>query len=202
MTPKRVVLARHGETVFNRERVLMGRADSPLTPEGRELARATATVLQRESVDAVYCSPLGRARATARIYIEGMRVPIILQDGMAELACGEWEGIPRQAVKPGRGPIRSSWNDAPPGGESYHEAEPRIAAVIRELLGPKAPKRVLVVGHAGVNRVFLKLWLGLEPEEAVRIRCPHDVLYILDGPGTVVARSSTGEEGRSLLYEP
>jgi broad specificity phosphatase PhoE len=40
---------------------------------------------------------------------------------------------------------------------------------------------ILVIGHAGVNRVFLKLWLDLPPEYAVKIRFEHDMIYVLDG---------------------
>lgn len=197
---KRIILARHAETLFNRVGVIMGRTDSVLSPQGEETVRALGRVLQGEGVQAVFCSPLGRAYTSARIYMDTQRNLLSLRPGLAELACGDWEGLPRYLVKPNPGLLRSSWTDKPPNGESYQDAEPRVHSVIQELRRvPYSP--VLVVGHAGINRVFLKLWLGLTSEEAIKIRCPHDAFFILDETGSVSTKWVNGEESHGLLYE-
>ena len=64
-TPVRILLARHGETVFNVERRYQGQSDSPLTERGVEQARQLARMLRDEPVGAVYSSDLGRALETA-----------------------------------------------------------------------------------------------------------------------------------------
>ncbi|HTY24657.1 MAG TPA: histidine phosphatase family protein, partial [Desulfomonilaceae bacterium] len=58
---KKIVLARHGQTLFNRDGLIMGRSDSPLTSDGIRMAKELARIVQAEDVQAVYCSPLGRA---------------------------------------------------------------------------------------------------------------------------------------------
>jgi alpha-ribazole phosphatase/probable phosphoglycerate mutase len=99
---------------------------------------------------------------------------------MSELNCGIWEGRVRKEVLSGE-IMRATWHDGPPGGESYADAELRVGSFIRELNASESSDSILVVGHAGVNRVFLKLWLGLPPEYAVKIHFSHDTLYMLDG---------------------
>ena len=63
--PTTLVLVRHGETDWNRERRFQGHADTPLNDAGRGQARALAALLRSERLSAVYTSPLRRAKETA-----------------------------------------------------------------------------------------------------------------------------------------
>ena len=60
-----VVVIRHGETAWNRDEVFRGRADVPLSERGREQAQRLAGALAGRPIEAVYSSPLCRARETA-----------------------------------------------------------------------------------------------------------------------------------------
>src|SRR5262249_58450105 len=64
-TRVRILLARHGETVYNVEGRWQGQSDSPLTERGRAQARELARALADEQLAAVYSSDLGRAADTA-----------------------------------------------------------------------------------------------------------------------------------------
>lgn len=185
----KIVLARHGETVFNRDRIIMGRSDADLTEYGIRVAKDVAGLVAKEQIEAAFCSPLPRALRSARIYTNDIGVSLSVQEAMAELACGEWEGMSKLAVKPDPHLIRDSWDDRPPGGESYRDAENRVGLFIDQIRHEIADSRLLIVGHAGINRVFLRLWLGLAPEDAIKIRCPHDTIFILDGGSKVRANS-------------
>jgi broad specificity phosphatase PhoE len=176
---KRIILARHGETTGNRDGMVIGRVDFPLTPEGKLMAEQIGLLIRREPVAAVFTSPLGRAVASAEIYARGTGLTIHVRSALAELACGRWDGMPRSQYLHGRGLIRENWFDAPPGGESYADAEARVQGFIGELSSEVDAECVLVVGHAGINRVFLKTLLSLGPETALRIQCPHDTIYII-----------------------
>jgi broad specificity phosphatase PhoE len=178
----------------------MGQSNSPLTPEGINAAKQVAKLVQGHQIGTVFSSPLGRARMSTEIYTEGMGLPILVRDAMAELGCGEWEGRLRSEVGEGSPLIRTTWLDKPPGGESYSDAETRVAGFIEEMTSANIQYPILVVGHASVNRVFLKLWLGLDPECAMRINSPHDSIYVIEGRQKVVVKSVTGLESEGLLF--
>jgi broad specificity phosphatase PhoE len=197
---KKIILARHGETYSNRAVRIMGRTDSPLTPEALIVADQLAGVITKENPEAVYCSPLGRAVSSAAIYTKGLHIPIFIRDTLAELSCGEWEGRALEEVNPGSRRLRSSWEERPPGGESYQDAEPRATAIIEEICSADSLKTALVVSHAGFNRVLLKLLLQMKPEHAILILPRHDAVFILDHVQGVTSKSSTGQETHGLLF--
>ena len=93
--PHELYLLRHGETEWNREGRIQGSQDSPLTARGRAQATAQADILAREVPQmwqlARYCSPLRRARDTARIALDGL-VPVI-DRRLREVDFGAWEGL-------------------------------------------------------------------------------------------------------------
>lgn len=178
----------------------MGRSDSPLTPEGVAVATQVARLVEQQRIRTVFSSPLGRARLSAEIYTERMGLPILATEAMAELSCGEWEAKSRYEVLEGEELIRKTWLDRPPGGESYSDAETRVARLIQEITSLEIQYPILVVGHAGVNRVFLKLWLSLDSECAIRINCPHDTIYLIKNRQDVVAQSANGLETAGFLF--
>jgi broad specificity phosphatase PhoE len=198
---KRVILARHGEAFFNRNGFVMGRSDSPLTEQGIRTSKELALILMPEEITAIYSSPLGRAVRSAGLYAEALGLTVNVRDGMAELSCGQWEGSPRSSITSHAWKLRETWRQRPPGGESYQDAEERVAAVIREIRAESDPLTSLVVGHAGVNRVFLKLWLELSEEVAIEIIFPNDVVYVFQGGGSVLVKSAAGEEFDGLLLD-
>jgi broad specificity phosphatase PhoE len=200
VNPKNIILARHGETHSNRAARIMGRTDSPLTPEAVIVAEQLAGVIRKENPEAVYCSPLGRAVSSAAIYTNGLHAPVFIREDLTELSCGEWEGRTLEKVNPGSERLRSSWVERPPGGESYQDAEPRATAIIEEICSAETPRKILVVSHAGFSRVLLKILLDLKSEHALRIILRHDTVFILDSVHGMTSRSSAGRETDGLLF--
>jgi alpha-ribazole phosphatase len=199
---KKIVLARHGETMSNRNALIMGSTDSKLTPEGAAIAKRLARIIEKEQVQAVYSSSLGRAISSANIYAESLGLPILAKDELAELSCGEWERCTLRDVKPGHKAIRESWQERPPGGESYQDAEERMTSFMEEVCSEAAPERILVVSHAGAIRVFLKVWLDLDPAVAIKIDCPHDTIFVLNANKGIVAKSIHGPDAETLPMKP
>ena len=70
-----IFLARHGESDWNVEKRFQGHRDRPLTERGREQAHALADLVGAEKIDAVYTSPLSRARETAEIPVAVLATP-------------------------------------------------------------------------------------------------------------------------------
>lgn len=189
--------------MLNRDGLIMGRIDSPLTSEAILGVRNVAHMLVSEGISIIYSSPLGRAAFTASIYSEVLSAPLHFRPEMPELSCGEWEGRMRAEVAGNSSVLRKTWRDRPPQGESYEDAETRVGHFLKDLADSVARETtILVVGHAGVNRVVLKLLLTLDPSEALRISCPHDLVYIVHGDGAVRHKGVAGQEGEGLLSEP
>lgn len=195
-------MGRHGETVFNRDGFIMGRTDSFLTSHALIRAREMGPVLAPEGISRIYCSPLGRTAMTASIYSQLLRAPLHFRPEMPELSCGIWEGRVRREIVRNSLWLRKTWEDRPPEGESYRDAEARVGPFVNELLDTLAHEStILVIGHAGVNRVFLKLLLGLHPSRAIAIRCPHELVYIIEDERTVRYRGLGWEDGEGMLRE-
>ena len=90
-----LLLARHGETEWNREGRWQGWADPPLNETGREQARALREQLRETPFDAVYSSDLRRAHETAEIVAAPHGVPVIADEGLREIDVGSWSGLTR-----------------------------------------------------------------------------------------------------------
>jgi len=189
-------LTRHGETTANRERIILGRRDAPLTEAGLMVVERLAAALTYEGTGIIVSSPLGRAVATADVFAQASCWKVTLMDDLCELSCGQWEGMHRLSVLQERQPLRSTWTDAPPGGESCAVAEERVMGVIR-CIKKISRDHVIIVGHAVINQVFLKIWRSLEPQEALAIRHPHDLLYSI-GVQDIAWMNAAGETGEGL----
>lgn len=158
-----------------------------------------AAQLRGRQIRHLLSSPLGRAPASARLMAERLEAAVIPGDALAELSCGQWEGKPRRQVLPGGGDLRRSWIDAPPGGESCREAERRVAAFIHWLQARSALCPLLVVGHSVVNRVFLKVWLNLDPHAALAIHQSSDLIYMLGESDLLCWFNAAGDSGVGLF---
>jgi probable phosphoglycerate mutase len=133
---------RHGETETNRLGLITGATDIELNARGREQALAAAELVRGLRVDAIYSSPLRRARDTAECVARIVGVPVILVPGIAERGFGELEGKPRRLL------VRET---TPPGGESLAAFTARVLEALAAIAGGNRP---LVVAHSGVFRVL------------------------------------------------
>lgn len=88
----KIYFVRHGETDWNKERKIQGQVDIPLNEFGRHLARETAKGLKDVPFDVCFTSPLGRARETAEIILQGRDVPILEDKRILEMNFGVLEG--------------------------------------------------------------------------------------------------------------
>lgn len=190
-----ILLMRHGETTGNRRDLIIGQKDYPLTEKGINSTEKLADLVTSYNDGIILTSPLGRAQATAAILSSKTDWPILIVEDMRELSCGEWEGRSRKDVAPERRFLRTTWTDIPPGGESYEEAETRVGGVINAIKEFNEYETIAVIGHASVNRVFIKLWLGFEPSRAMAVGQNHDTIYLLDSNSETKWINIQGEHG-------
>src|SRR5687768_15498146 len=138
-TTTRLLLVRHGATILTAEDRFSGSTGVDLSEEGRSQAALLAQRLAGEPIQAVYCSPLGRAVETAAILAQPHGLPLQHRDGLQEIAHGHWEGLSRREVEQRFPDEYRSWEAdpftfAPEHGESGVSVLARALPVIREIV--------------------------------------------------------------------
>ncbi|MBJ7332553.1 MAG: histidine phosphatase family protein, partial [Solirubrobacteraceae bacterium] len=128
---REVVLVRHGETEWSRDRRHTGRTDIPLLDEGRARVREQlAPKLANWPFVLTLSSPLGRAQETAAL--AGL-APDDLDDDLLEWDYGDYEGITTAEIRKDR-PDWLLWRDGCPGGESPDDVAARCDRVIARVI--------------------------------------------------------------------
>ena len=84
---------RHGETDWNKKKLVQGRKDIPLNEYGRHLAWETSYGMRQYQIDLAYTSPLRRAKETAEIILEGRNIPLYEDQRIQEISFGSYEGM-------------------------------------------------------------------------------------------------------------
>jgi broad specificity phosphatase PhoE len=189
-----IYLVRHGETDWNRRGLLQGTTDIALNQAGRAQARALAERLRPVRFDAVYTSPLRRARETAEAVVAGRDgVPLFVVPELREFSYGLWQGrgsAPRARCSPG---LELRWREDPwrvrfPGGETLAEMQARAHRALDQILGAHPGGTVLVSGHGHLNRVLLIDALGCPRDRFWKIEQENGCCYMLRfGPWKTVA---------------
>ena len=190
MSDAALYVVRHGETVWNLAGRRQGRSDSPLTELGVAQAVAVGRRLRRELASepgvAIVCSPLGRARVTARILCRelGLRdSALAIEPLLAEHDQGSWEGLTSVEIEarfPGELARRAAdkWSHVISGGECYAEVHRRAQRWLAER-DPSATQ--VVVTHEMLSRTLLGAYAG-EPPAAMLARAhPHGRIFRLRG---------------------
>ncbi len=165
--PTTFLLLRHGETPYTLEKRFSGRggADVGLTDAGRAQAERAATALAaRGGIDAIVASPLRRTVETAEAVAAATGLSVRTEDGFAECAFGEWDGLTFDEVRERWPDELARWlqspSERPPGGESFEEHEARVRRA-RDVTMARNPRRtVVVVTHVTPVKQLVRLALG------------------------------------------
>lgn len=146
-------------------RVLTGRmAGVRLGPEGRRQAEALAARLSRESIAAVYASPLERAQETAAPVAAQWGLPVQTAEDVTDIDFGEWSGAEFQTLN--EDPRWATWNESrgagrPPGGESMLDVQRRAVGALERVCAAHPDSGAVVVSHADVIKSMIAHYLGL-----------------------------------------
>lgn len=135
---------RHGQTQWNKDKIIQGQADSQLNETGRAQAQAAAKILANEPIARIVSSPLSRTRHTAEAVAEATGLPIIYDDDLMECHLGDHQGEPYGDWVP------HYWTGdySPPNGEPFKEFAARVWGAMQNAiaLGPNT----LIVAHGGL----------------------------------------------------
>jgi broad specificity phosphatase PhoE len=168
-----ILIARHGESDWNRERRWQGHADRPLTVRGRAQAEALAARLAHVELDAVYSSDLQRGSKTAVAVAERRGLAVEALAELREVDVGSWAGLTRAEAEEQYPEGFRRWREGLPGwddGETYEAMAERVVAAVEEIACRHDGRRFLVVSHAGPIRALHAAALGLDIHAHRRLR--------------------------------
>ncbi|MDD4769792.1 MAG: histidine phosphatase family protein [Eubacteriales bacterium] len=164
----RLLLIRHGETIWNRERRFQGVMDIPLSEKGRAEARQLAAFLGDKHLDGIYSSHLSRALDTAKAVASYHDLEVQVVAELSEINVGEWAGLGWDEIWEKWPELGRQWHacppesPAPPGGEYYPDFQKRCMEALDKIAAAHADTdQVAVVSHGGVIRAVMNKLLGL-----------------------------------------
>lgn len=194
---RRLLLARHGQSVSNAVRRFQGAQDVALSPLGVRQAEALGLAVGRRPIAHVYVSPLERARHTARVALAGLELPLTVVDDLRELSLGDWEGCTVEEIQTQPGDPYARWvrdpvQCLPPGGEPLADVQARVVRVVAEIVSAHpGEETILMISHGGVISALLAHWLGLPLSSIWRIAVNNCSLSEV-APPRVVSVNETG----------
>lgn len=190
-----VYLLRHGQTEWNADgNRYCGRTDIPLTQTGIQQAEMVRDQLANVFFDAIYSSPLRRAYETAKIAGGGRTVTCDYR--LIEADFGKWEGKTKeQFIREDPGPWKS-WQENPMSAKAgvTGETAADIIGRVDEFFGDVHAKHhghnILVVGHNGINRIYLAYKLGMDVKHYRRIVQENSsiTMFSLDEDGALTLK--------------
>lgn len=192
----KLILVRHGQSLWNLENRFTGWVDVPLTEQGKAEARAAGEKLRGQPVDVAYTSALSRAQETLRIIMETtpLAVPVIRDKALNERDYGDLSGLNKDEMREKYGAEqvhiwRRSFDVRPPGGECLADTAGRTVPFFeRCIMGDvRQGKNVLVVAHGNSNRSIAMKLENLSPDELVALELATGVplVYEIQKDGTI-----------------
>lgn len=201
-----ICIVRHGETTWNQEKRFQGSADIPLNENGRELARLSGIALKTTHFDKVFSSPLCRAIETARLFLGGRDMEIVVDERLRELNFGDCEGkLYEDLVKDDTITFKYFFSQPElyvpdKHGETIEHMIERAKNFLQEVVEPLETtcERIMIVAHGALNRGLMchilnhgkdKLWNG-----AVQKNCSAIIVDYTTGKYNVI-------DENKLFYE-
>lgn len=203
----KLYIIRHGETVWNTQGRLQGKADIELNENGIRLARITAEKMAHIPFDLAITSPLKRARQTAELILGDRDVPVLEDSRIEEITFGEWEGL---CCRKDNYQIPSAdfekfftdpFNYQPPtGGETVLQVVERTGEFYQELIhNPDyQDKTILIAAHGCSCRALLNhVYEDKEDfwREHVPPNCGVSIVEVVKGESALLAQDK-------IYYDP
>jgi broad specificity phosphatase PhoE len=165
----KIYIVRHGQSVGNLTRTILGHTDLDLTELGREQAKACAEFLSDIKFDKIYSSDLKRALSTAKPHADMRNMPIVKAPELRELYFGDWDGVAVASVADTK-EFREDWKAGfgtfvAPNGESVENLAVRVYNFILNAAKENEGETLLFVFHAAAIRSFWGKIAQINPRE-------------------------------------
>ncbi len=188
MADAQLCMARHGETDWNQRGILQGWLDVPLNAKGRLQASQMAADMASAQLQAIWSSPLARARETAEIIATALHLPPpVCHTGLREKHFGAIQGIPKHELAEQDPALLEQILRRNPaaqfvGGETMDETADRVLNAVLELGQRHGGERVLVITHGWVLDVVTRHANGLARNTVLAVKPQNgDRLWITVG---------------------
>jgi probable phosphoglycerate mutase len=180
-------LLRHGVLGNDNSSRFVGQIDLPLAHDGLRQAQALARALRDRKIGAIYSSDLLRTRQTAEIIAGEAGIHVIESRGLREISLGNWEGLSRSEVTTSFSEqYAARGNDIVnyriPGGESFADCRLRALAAWEQILNCESD-HIVVVSHAGINRLLLCHLLGMPITQLFHLAQDYGCVNIVQQTG-------------------
>jgi broad specificity phosphatase PhoE len=178
---KTLYFVRHGRTEWNAAGRMQGQLDSSLDELGRRQAEVHGRLLADVGIEAIYASPLARARETVEIVRRFVDLSPRFDDRIMEWNCGEWSGQLRAEVAE-RWPeewaalAADPYRYRGPGCENYPDMTARVAPFVEAVVADPA-QSIAVISHGMIGRVMVGLLMCFDERDMIGFRQPNDVIY-------------------------
>ncbi|MCK4647630.1 histidine phosphatase family protein [Candidatus Pacearchaeota archaeon] len=199
----KIIIVRHGKTNENKEKRLSGNSNNAqLIEEGIKHAKDLVSILKKYKIEKIFSSPLDRAIETIKPFAKELDLEIIRAEGLREFDFGlldskEEKGEALEALKKRREDLDFKF----PEGESYNDVLRRLGSFLEKLIKQNF-KRILIVGHGGVNRTLIYLLNKDKKVNLDKIHTPNDIVYVFDTNKKEFTwvNTITKETGKEILF--
>ncbi len=180
----KIFLFRHGQTVYNKNKIFTGWSDSELTKEGVAECKEIAQKLKNITPTKAYTSDLERAKRTLYIILGDKKdkIPVVVDSRIKERDYGRLNGKSKAETEkqyPKEYPLwHRSYGVRPPGGESIEDVEKRVLDFLKELL-PSLEKEdiVFISAHGNSLRPIRRYFEHISIEEMCSFEHPRAKVY-------------------------
>lgn len=167
----RIIIVRHGETLENIQDILMGHMPGTLSELGIEQARKVALRLKDERFDHIFSSDLKRSFDTANhIRVYHPQAVFSVTESLREVHMGAWQGKTKKEL----GFTETYRPQTPPDFETWDKVCERAQRFLGVIKKDYSNKRVLLVGHSGINRALIAVLNGITHERISEVPHQHN----------------------------
>ncbi len=204
----RLIVVRHGETLYNVQSRFTGQSDIPLSALGERQAAALGKRLAAEPLAAIAASDLQRARVTAQAIARYHELPVQEDADLREMTFGAWEGATYDEIMVRDADLVQRWLSdptiyAPPGGETVIQLRDRVVRALERWQTRCPETTILWAAHGGVIEVLLCHLLGVDLKLRWQFRHENASITEIDlgRKGTRVVRLNETAHLDELLVE-
>ena len=205
-----ILLVRHGETDWNKERRLQGHIDIPLNSQGVAQAALLGEALVQEKIAVVYSSDLSRAYDTANAIAHHHALPIFMDSTLRERHYGSVQGLTYEEIEERYPQNYAAWQSRDPdfqpeGGESLRDFQTRVTSNIERIANQHVGQKILIVAHGGVLDCLYRAAQNIDLAEKSKIDLLNTSLNRLIFDGTLFHIEAWGDvshlQNQSVLDE-